>query len=291
MANQIIDKFQALKAVIESTRSNRPVLMRWITGLSLAPILILMILLGGWYFTIFIAIIGVLALSEYFRITFISEGKNISIVLFVFALGISLGIIGAIHFGRWNLALALLSLNLICCASFSVFQFKIDTNILVNIARQIQGMTYIPLSLACIVGLRNGDHGIFWIFFLLIIIFSGDIGAFYVGINFGKHKLCPSISPGKTIEGAIGGIVSNLIMGSILKILFLPTASWSISILFFITIGVIGQIGDLFESELKRSSNIKDSGWILPGHGGILDRIDAVLFAAPVTYIFKEFLI
>jgi phosphatidate cytidylyltransferase len=106
----------------------------------------------------------------------------------------------------------------------------------------------------------------------------------------GRHKLSPAISPGKTIEGAIGGLAANLAIGAIGKAFFLPNLPWSLSILFFLAVGIAGQIGDLFESEMKRSSNIKDSSNILPGHGGILDRIDALLFASPVAYVFIRFI-
>jgi phosphatidate cytidylyltransferase len=106
----------------------------------------------------------------------------------------------------------------------------------------------------------------------------------------GRHKLSPAISPGKTVEGAIGGLAANLVVGAIGKTLFLPSLPWSLSILFFLAVGIAGQLGDLFESEMKRSSNIKDSSNILPGHGGILDRIDALLFACPVAYVFIRFI-
>ena len=112
----------------------------------------------------------------------------------------------------------------------------------------------------------------------------------YAGSFLGKHKLCPAVSPGKTIEGSVGGLIANLGAGAIFKYFFLPAYSWGLSLLFFISVGIAGQIGDLFESELKRSAGIKDSGGILPGHGGILDRIDALLFAAPVAWFFKEYL-
>jgi phosphatidate cytidylyltransferase len=97
------------------------------------------------------------------------------------------------------------------------------------------------------------------------------------------------VSPGKTIEGSIGGLAGNLVAGAIGKYFFLSAMPWGLCLLFFIVVGVAGQVGDLFESELKRSSGIKDSGAILPGHGGILDRIDALLFASPVAYIFIRY--
>jgi phosphatidate cytidylyltransferase len=107
----------------------------------------------------------------------------------------------------------------------------------------------------------------------------------------GRHKLNPAVSPGKTIEGAIGGLAGNILVGSIAKFFFLPALSWGPSILFFLAAGLAGQVGDLFESEFKRASKIKDSGGILPGHGGFLDRIDALLFASPVAYFFKVYII
>jgi phosphatidate cytidylyltransferase len=129
-----------------------------------------------------------------------------------------------------------------------------------------------------------------WIFLLMAVVFAGDTSAYYVGSYWGRHKLSPAISPGKTIEGSAGGLAANLTVGAIGKALFFPGLSWSASILFFLAVGAAGQMGDLFESEMKRFSGIKDSGNILPGHGGILDRIDALLFASPVAYIFIRFI-
>ena len=125
-----------------------------------------------------------------------------------------------------------------------------------------------------------------WLLFSLAVIFAGDISAYYIGTYFGKHKLCPAVSPGKTIEGSFGGLSANLLIGILAKVIFIPDLEWITCVLFCLSIGIAGQIGDLFESELKRTAGIKDSGALLPGHGGILDRIDALLFAAPVAYLF-----
>ena len=159
-----------------------------------------------------------------------------------------------------------------------------------SVKKQIQGIIYIPVLLSFLIVIRHSPQGMIWIFFLLAIVFAGDISALYVGTLVGRHKLCPAVSPGKTIEGSLGGIAANLAIGGIAKILFLPQLPWGLSILFFMAVGIAGQVGDLFESELKRSSKVKDSGGLLPGHGGFLDRIDALLFAAPVAYSFKMFI-
>jgi len=158
------------------------------------------------------------------------------------------------------------------------------------VIRQLQGIIYIPVLLSFLILIRGSSSGMIWIFVLLAVIFAGDTGAYYVGSYLGRHKLSPAVSPGKTIEGAIGGLAANLVIGSVGKAFFLSELSWGLSLLFFLAVGIAGQVGDLFESELKRSSGIKDSGGILPGHGGILDRIDALLFASPVAYIFIRYI-
>jgi len=118
---------------------------------------------------------------------------------------------------------------------------------------------------------------------IFCVVAAGDIGAFYVGTCWGKHKLCPLVSPGKTVEGSLGGLASNLAVGYIVAYLLLPSLPPVKAAVFFIALGVAGQIGDLFESMLKRSAGVKDSGNLLPGHGGLLDRIDSLLFAGPVA--------
>ena len=123
------------------------------------------------------------------------------------------------------------------------------------------------------------------------MVILGDTGAYYAGTCLGRHKLCPSVSPGKTIEGFAGGLIAILVSGSLFKHFFFSQLSWSLVILFLVCISFAGPIGDLFESVIKRTQGVKDSGMLLPGHGGILDRIDSLLFAAPAVYFFKELII
>ncbi len=180
-----------------------------------------------------------------------------------------------------------LGLNIIVSAMIILSYFNSAPRVIDSLRVQIHGLIYIALPLTLLVVLRNGTEGMAWIFFLLLIVFAGDTGAFYVGTYFGRHKLSASVSPGKTIEGAVGGFAANILVGGIFKFFLFPHLSWGICIAFFIAIGAAGQLGDLFESALKRMSGVKDSGSILPGHGGILDRIDALLFAVPVVYFFR----
>lgn len=266
-------------------------LKRWITGLTALPFLIFLIYKGGNFFTGLVSIVCLLALCEYFRIVFNPGGKAISGVILLLGLFSGQCIIWAAHRNAPDLILGAIAFNLILSALFSLTQFKSDPFILENTSKQIQGMVYIPLLLSFLVLIRDSADGMHWIFFLTGIIFAGDIGAFYAGTYLGRHKLCPSVSPGKTIEGSIGGLAANVGFGALFQYFFLPTLPWGSSVLLFLSIGIAGQVGDLFESEFKRFSRVKDSGVILPGHGGILDRIDALLFAAPVAYFFKEYIL
>jgi len=265
-------------------------LKRWITGLSALPFLIFLVYKGGVYFAALVSAASLVALWEYYRIVATAKAKTPSGIILWWGYGICCAIVWAAYGVGVDLILGLVALNLVTIALISMFQFKSDRSVLELIVRQLQGIIYIPVSLGFLVLIREGHSGTIWIFLLLAIIFAGDTGAFYVGSYLGRHKLCPAISPGKTIEGAIGGLTANLVVGAIGKAFFLPDLPWSLGILFFLAVGIAGQLGDLFESEMKRSSNIKDSSNILPGHGGILDRIDALLFASPVAYVFIRFI-
>ncbi len=268
---------------------------RWITALIALPFLIGLIVKGGAPFTLLIGLAAVISLAEYDRIVFNPGGRTLSGIILLGGMIFGAAMIGAGHFGRTDLILLLLAGHLVFCGLYAVFQFDIDHAILENTAKQIQGLVYIALPLCALVLIRNPAHGetdgMAWLFFLLCIIFAGDVSAYYVGSYLGRNKLCPRVSPGKTVEGAVGGIAGNLLAGSLFKMAFLPDLPWAPCVLFFVLAGAAGQVGDLFESTLKRTSGIKDSGSVLPGHGGVLDRIDALLFAAPVAYLFKVHLL
>ena len=264
-------------------------LKRWITGLVALPFLIFLVYKGGFLFTILISLAGLVALWEYYGIVFNREARPISRIILYWGYGISFALIWSTLLGEPHLTLSLIGLNLLVVALLSLFQFKTDHTVLEVITIQLQGLIYIPVLLSFLILIREGSSGMIWIFLLLAIIFAGDTSAYYVGSYLGRHKLSPAVSPGKTIEGSIGGLAANVAVGAIGKYFFLPEMPWGLCLLFFIVVGLAGQAGDLFESELKRSSGKKDSSGILPGHGGILDRIDALLFASPVTYIFIRY--
>jgi len=269
-------------------------LKRWLTAIAALPFLFGVIFKGGpLLFAALIIIVSILSLREYFRIVLNScvktEDTN-RLYLKVFAFIVGPMIILAAFNNAFDVIIALIILDLIVSSLYLLREFRSDPLALEAIARQVMGIIYIPLFLSCLVLIRNSSDGVKWVFFLLLLVFACDTGAYYIGTYMGRRKLCPSISPGKTVEGSIGGLAASLGAGLIFKNFFLPQMPWESIILFCISIAAAGQVGDLFESALKRSANVKDSGAILPGHGGILDRIDALLFAAPVAYFFKEYL-
>jgi phosphatidate cytidylyltransferase len=266
-------------------------LKRWITGLVALPFLIFLVYLGGIPFLLLICLACICSLWEYFRIVFNAERRALSSVILWWGYCVSLLILGTAQIEGLTGVVVLVAFNLVMAGLFSVFIYKTNPLVGDTIQKQVQGIVYIPLLLSFLVMIRRESDGMTWIFFLLGIIFAGDISAYYVGSYLGKHKLNPAVSPGKTIEGAVGGLIGNLLAGAVGIFFFLPTLSWTTGIVFFLAVGIAGQVGDLFESELKRSSSIKDSGGLLPGHGGFLDRIDALLFASPVAYLFKMYIL
>ncbi len=151
-------------------------------------------------------------------------------------------------------------------------------------AKGMLGFLYMGLLPSFPILILNGPHGLIWFLALLGIVFAGDIGAYVVGVNFGKRKLMPVISPKKSVEGALGGLVCSAALGLVLSH-FLPEISILNILILSLVAAVAGQVGDLFESQLKRVAGVKDSGNIMPGHGGILDRLDGVLFASPIIYL------
>jgi phosphatidate cytidylyltransferase len=131
---------------------------------------------------------------------------------------------------------------------------------------------------------RDAQHGSLWVTLCLAVTFVCDTGAYFVGRGLGRHKLAPAVSPGKTVEGAVGGLLASLGFTILARYTFFPALTWLDCILVGLAAGILGPIGDLTESMLKRSSGVKDSGKLIPGHGGILDRIDAVLFVGAYVY-------
>lgn len=148
------------------------------------------------------------------------------------------------------------------------------------------GWLYIPYLLSYVLLIGQIDGGRAWMFFILVVIVAGDAGAYYCGRRFGRHKLYERISPKKTMEGSIGGLLASMMLGTLFGYFFLGKVPPGSLLLLSGCLGVVGQVGDLMESMIKRMSGKKDSSQLLPGHGGILDRLDSLLFVFPTTWFF-----
>jgi phosphatidate cytidylyltransferase len=164
-----------------------------------------------------------------------------------------------------------------------------ETNVKIainQIAYTLFGILYVAGFGGYYLLIRSFEHGERLIFFLFLIVWLGDIAAYYWGKNFGKNPLALTVSPKKTVEGAVAGIVGSLMAGVVAKVWFLDQIAMVHCLLVALICGIIAQFGDLAESLLKRQVGVKDSSNLLPGHGGVLDRIDSLLFAGPVFYCY-----
>ncbi len=272
--------------------SKNNLITRSITGLLYGLTLIGSLVIDYYTFHLFFLVVMLLGLKEFYQLT---ENKGVKPQK---ALGfiMSLGIFSSSILFFINKELSFISLNIVLILSFLLFAAELFRNkeiSFVNLGTTLLGVIYValPLSLLSFLAYNsNNEYNYHLILSLFILVWLSDVGGYFAGINFGKHKLLERVSPKKTWEGAVGGLVLCVIGAYTLSFFFplMNTYKW-------LSLGVIvcvsSVIGDLIESMLKRSANVKDSGNILPGHGGILDRFDSLLFVVPIVYIFKLFIL
>lgn len=265
---------------------------RWITALILVPIVLWILIRGNTLLlAVLLSVVAIFSMREYLRIIFGSDEGPISNTIKIISSTVSMALIISACLGSWEILFLILAMNLMALSIFVLSRFANNPAIFNIIAKQVLGVVYIPVSLSLLIFVKELDGGTLWIIWLLIVIFVNDTGAFYTGTFFGKKALSPTISPNKTIEGSLGGVASAMGVGFIFAQLFFHDLSLSLlAIPCAFMLAIAGQIGDLFESAMKRASSIKDSGRILPGHGGMLDRIDGLLLAIPVLYVYLGFI-
>jgi phosphatidate cytidylyltransferase len=157
-----------------------------------------------------------------------------------------------------------------------------------SIGASLLGACCVGMGLGIQVPLRGRVHGAEWIFLLYLAVWLGDAGAYYVGRSLGRHAMASRISPRKTWEGAVGHVLASLAGAALAKAWFFPALTWGDVAVVGILLSVAGQLGDLFISLLKRAAGVKDTGKALPGHGGVLDRADSLLFAGPALFIYSR---
>lgn len=231
--------------------------------------------------------LAALALAEYLTMVLPGSGVRLRVGLTLCGL---LPLLGA-SFGRADLLLAGLVAALVSVLLLTVFRYTSLDDPFAIASRSSFGYLYIGLGTAHLLLLATMPQGRHWLLLLTTITAASDTAAYYTGTLLGRHKFHPAISPGKTWEGFAGGLVGGLLAALVVASLFLPEPGPAGVGLVAILLGCVGAVGDLAESVIKRAFAIKDSGSLLPGHGGILDRIDSLLLAAPTLYYLLSFYI
>jgi len=266
---------------------------RVITALWGIPLLVAIVWFGEPWFTILVAIWGVLAVFEFYRLVAASKVPPLTYfgliwtLLFILSRNSNLLSILKPHFDLNLLTPLLLASTVVLPLIWLLIQ-AYKGKVFTRWAWTIAGILYVGWLLSHLLALRGLDDGRNWVFFALFITIASDTAAFFTGRALGRHKLAPRISPGKTREGAIGGILGAIIV-SLFFILPTPLSlhfNWGQAILLGLLVSIFGQLGDLVESLFKRNMGVKDSGRLIPGHGGVLDRIDSVVFAGIVVYYY-----
>jgi phosphatidate cytidylyltransferase len=279
-----------------------PWMKRILTAAILIPVVLVLVFLGTrwqWLFTLAVAAVSVLAGWEYLGLTRRSGANPPRIPVMI-----ALLVLFAVNFEFPEDTPAIIGILGLALLVYCTFSRAID-GVMADAAVSIFCLLYTGVALIALPTLRAQPNGASLVTFLLLVIWFGDTFAFYIGRAWGRHKMAPSLSPGKSWEGAIGSVLGSLLAAEGLLQLagleqrsdFLATVlqRWDVAPLTYpdefwywlvlaVIVNLAAQVGDLAESALKRSANVKDSGSLLPGHGGVLDRIDALLLAAPVLW-------
>ena len=263
---------------------------RVITALWGIPLLITIIWFGEPWFTILVAIWGLLAAFEFYRMVAVAKASPLTYFGLIWTLIFILSPHYESFFPRveYKVLMPFLLTLMVALSLIWLLLRRQKEGAFIGWAWTIGGILYIGWLLSHFVSLRGLDDGRNWVFLALFTTFASDTAAFFVGRALGKHHLAPRISPGKTWEGAIAGVFGAIIVSLLFTIstpLQLPLTYWQ-AILLGLLVSLFGQLGDLVESLLKRNMGVKESGKLIPGHGGVLDRIDSVVFAGIVVYYY-----
>ena len=254
---------------------------RVITGLWGILLLAAIVWFGDPWFTILVAIWGLLAAFEFYKMAAVSRVPPLT----YFGLIWTLLFILSPHFDYDTLTPLLLTSAVILPLIWLLLRPQKE-GAFAGWAWTTAGILYVGWLLSYLVALRGLDTGRDWVFFALFTTFASDTTAFFTGRAWGRHRLAPNISPGKTWEGAIAGVFGAIVVSLVLVMLLsLPLNYWQ-AVLLGLAVSIFGQLGDLVESLFKRNMGVKESGKSMPGHGGFLDRMDSVAFAGVVVYYY-----
>ena len=263
---------------------------RVIIAIIAIPLILIASFLGGIYFFLFVVAISLLSFYEF---SLLVKNKGADINLFLSSILILVLLLNSYyHFTNLEAIILLGSLSLLI-----IELFRNKGSAINNLGSVFLGIFYIGIFATSLINLREyystslevSVNGAILIISILASIWIGDSAAYYGGITFGRHKLFPRVSPKKSWEGAIFGFIFSVGTMILARVLVLDFLNWKNILIIGVIIGVIGQIGDLVESLIKRDSQVKDSSSLIPGHGGFFDRFDSLLFSAPAIWIYLKY--
>ena len=265
---------------------NKNLVIRIVSGLTLLPIVLFLLYLGGMYSAVLLGVAAAICASEYYLITqkALSPAAWVGILLAGF-----LPFLPLVSPGRTGEA----AFWLTAAYFFFAFTYHLIRGPLpeapLRVAHLVTGFLYGAVGLMAVSSLRLAPDGMAWVVAALVITWANDTLAYFAGRFLGRHKLYPAVSPNKTWEGFVGGLVGSVVGMFITRAFFFPVLTVTDCLFLGVFGGILGPIGDLCESMLKRAYGVKDSGVAIPGHGGILDRIDALIFNAPLVFVYITF--
>ncbi len=285
----------------------KSVIIRSISGIVYIALIVASLLAGQWYFTALCALFAVLGVIEFTKlfqqrpvgtlllvdclaaIAIVAAPLGLSMFLAAGASGVPDGLNSELHTGITILICTLTFIPAAFIIRLVTSLFDLRPNAFMSVVQSLAAVSYLGLPLCCL-NLLYANAGWQLVLIMFVMIWINDTGAFCFGSRLGKHKMSPRLSPKKSWEGLIGGFACAIGVGIATYFCFNP---WNFSIIGWILLGLLVGVfatwGDLFESLMKRSIGVKDSGHLIPGHGGILDRIDSLLLVAPFTLLFYVF--
>jgi phosphatidate cytidylyltransferase len=263
---------------------------RILTAAVLIPLVILLLFRAPfWLVTLATAAVAILACWEYLGLADGSGAQTPRLLVLA-------GVVALFAINLYRPEMLMAGFSAISFLLFAVIAFRSPLErVLLDTSASVFGLLYIGFALVTIPLIWQQEHGPSLLLLLFCVVWSGDIAALYVGRSLGRRKLAPKLSPGKTWEGSMASVAGSLIVTVLLILLgqwmvrhnlmgLSYEGSWAHWLVLAVVLNIAAQVGDLVESALKRGAKVKDSGSLLPGHGGVLDRIDALLLAAPVLW-------
>lgn len=259
-------------------------MQRIVSGILLGSLVVLLVLYAPlWLFAFVTCVVSWLALYEFFRLSEKAGLPCFQLLGYAAAAMVTLRPVLQIDLNH------LIIVFLLFLLSFALVKVKDQSLTIKSTSATFMGVFYTGYFLSLLIPIRQ-TLGARYILFLFIVTWIGDTAAYYVGKNLGRHRLAPRISPKKTIEGSIGGLAGSVLGAYVFHRFWPLRESLPTVILIAAVLNLFAQMGDLAESGLKRGAQVKDSSALIPGHGGMLDRIDSLLFSAPILYLFLAIL-